>query len=261
VLSYQNLLFTKESGIGIVTINRPQAANAMNDDAYAELLQLFQEIEKDPEVRVVIITGAGEKAFVAGTDITNMAKLTAAEARAFAYKLKRTFDLIWNLDKPVIAAVNGYALGGGSELAMSADMIIASENARFGQLEINVGIIPGSGGTQRLQRLIGINRAKELIYTGKMIDARTAYEYGLVNKVVPLADLMKEAKSLATSLLEKSSAILKLAKSAINNGANTDLNTGLNIEIECFGQCFATEDQKECMAAFIEKRKAVLKHK
>jgi enoyl-CoA hydratase len=160
-----------------------------------------------------------------------------------------------------IAAVNGYALGGGSELAMSAEMIIASENARFGQLEINVGIIPGSGGTQRLQRLIGINQAKELIYTGKMIDARTAYEYGLVNKVVPLADLMKEAKSLATSLLEKSSAILKLAKSAINNGANTDLNTGLNIEIECFGQCFATEDQKECMAAFIEKRKAVLKHK
>jgi enoyl-CoA hydratase len=260
-LSYQTLLFTKENGLGIVTINRPQAANAMNDQAYAELLSLFQEIEKDDEVRVIIITGAGEKAFVAGTDVTNMAKLSAAEARAFAYKLKKTFDLIWNMDKPIIAAVNGYALGGGAELAMSADIIIASENAKFGQLEINVGIIPGSGGTQRLQRLIGINRAKELIYTGKMIDAKTAYEYGMVNKVVPIADLMKEARALAATLLEKSSAILKLAKSAINNGSNVDLNTGLNIEVECFSQCFATEDQKECMQAFLEKRKAVIKHK
>jgi len=260
-LTYQTLLFNRENGIGIVTINRPQAANAMNDQAYAELLQLFQEIEQDNEVRVVIITGAGEKAFVAGTDITNMAKLSAAEARAFAYKLKKTFDLIWNMDKPIIAAVNGYALGGGAELAMSADIIIASENAKFGQLEINVGIIPGSGGTQRLQRLIGINRAKELIYTGKMIDAKTAYEYGLVNKVVPIADLMKESRALAATLLEKSSAILKLAKSAINNGSNVDLNTGLNIEVECFSQCFATEDQKECMQAFIEKRKPVIKNK
>jgi enoyl-CoA hydratase len=221
-LTYQTLLFSKENGIGIVTINRPQAANAMNDQAYTELLQLFQEIEQDNEVRVVIITGAGEKAFVAGTDITNMAKLSAAEARAFAYKLKKTFDLIWNMDKPIIAAVNGYALGGGAELAMSADIIIASENARFGQLEINVGIIPGSGGTQRLQRLIGINRAKELIYTGKMIDAKTAYEYGMVNKVVAITDLMNEAMSLAAILLGKSSAILKLAKSAINNGSNVD---------------------------------------
>lgn len=260
-MTYQTLLFEKSNGIGIVTINRPQAANAMNDQAYAELYQLFQEIENDSEVRVVIITGAGEKAFVAGTDITNMAKLSAAEARTFAYKLKRTFDLIWNLDKPVIAAVNGYALGGGAELAMSADIILASENAKFGQLEINVGIIPGSGGTQRLQRLIGINRAKELIYTGKMIDAKTAYEYGMLNKVVPLADLMKEAKALAATLLEKSSAILKQAKSAINNGANVDLNTGLNIEIECFAQCFATEDQKESMAAFLQKRKPQLKNK
>lgn len=260
-MAYQTMLYTKENGIGTVTINRPQAANAMNDQAYDELFQLFQEIEKDTEVRVVIITGSGEKAFVAGTDITNMAKLSAAEARAFAYKLKKTFDLIWNLDKPVIAAVNGYALGGGAELAMAADIIIASENARFGQLEINVGIIPGSGGTQRLQRLIGINKAKELIYTGKMIDAKTAYEYGMLNKVVPLADLMKEAKALAGTLLEKSSAILKLAKSAINNGANVDLNTGLNIEIECFSQCFATEDQKEAMKAFMEKRKPVLKNK
>lgn len=260
-MAYQTLLFQKENGIGTVTINRPQAANALNDQAYDELLQVFMEIEKDSEIRVVIITGSGEKSFVAGTDITNMAKLNAAEARAFSTKLKRTYDLIWNLDRPVIAAVNGYALGGGAELAMSADIIIASENARFGQLEINVGIIPGSGGTQRLQRLVGINRAKELIYTGKMIDAKTAYEMGMLNKVVPIADLMKEAKALAATLLEKSSAILKLAKSAINNGSNTDLATGLNIEIECFAQCFATEDQKEAMKAFMEKRKPVLKNK
>jgi enoyl-CoA hydratase len=260
-LAYQNLLFEKENGIGIVTINRPQVMNALNDLAYAELYQLFQEIEKDNEVRVVIITGSGEKSFIAGTDITNMAKFSTEEARTFASTLKRTYDIIWNLPKPVIAAVNGYAFGGGSEMAMCADIIIASENARFGQLEINVGIIPGSGGTQRLQRLIGINRAKELIYTGNIIDAKTAFSMGMINKVVPLADLMKEAKAMAAKLLEKSSVILKLAKSAINNGASVDLNTGLNIEIECFSQCFATEDQKESMKAFIEKRKPIIKNK
>ena len=260
-MTYQTLLFEKDNGIGIVTINRPQAMNALNDLAYAELFQVFQEIDKDSEVRVVIITGSGEKAFVAGTDITNMAKLNSDEARTFSYTLKRTCDFIWNLQKPVIAAVNGYALGGGAELAMCADMIIASENARFGQLEINVGIIPGSGGTQRLQRLIGINRAKELIYTGNMIDAKTAFNMGMLNKVVAPADLMKEAKALASKLLERSSVILKLAKSAINNGACVDLNTGLNIEIECFSQCFATEDQKESMKAFLEKRKPIIKNK
>jgi enoyl-CoA hydratase len=260
-VAYQTILFQKDNGIGIVTINRPQAANALNDLAYSELGQVFMEIEKDPEVRVVIITGAGEKSFIAGTDITNMAKLNTQEAREFATGLKRTFDIIANLGKPVIAAVNGYAFGGGVEIALCADMILASENARFGQLEINVGIIPGSGGTQRLQRLIGINRAKELIYTGTIIDAKTAYEMGMLNKVVPLADLMKEARALAAKLLEKSSVILALAKLAINNGANVDLNTGLNVELQCFSQCFATEDQKESMAAFLEKRKPVLKNK
>jgi enoyl-CoA hydratase len=260
-VSYQTLLYEKENGIGIVSINRPQAANALNDMAYAELLDLFQLIEKDDEVRAVIITGSGEKSFIAGTDVTNMAKLSAAEARAFATQLKKTYDLLWNMDKPVIAAVNGYALGGGAEMAMCADIIIASENARFGQPEINVGIIPGSGGTQRLQRLIGINRAKELVYTGGMIDAKTAFNMGLVNKVVPIADLMKEAKAMAQKILEHSSVMLKLAKSAINKGAGVDLQSGLNFEIECFAQCFATEDQKEAMKAFMEKRKAVIKNK
>jgi enoyl-CoA hydratase len=260
-LVYQTLLFEKDQGIGIVTINRPQVMNALNELAYNELFQLFQEIEKDNEVRVVIITGSGEKSFIAGTDITNMVNLSAAEAHVFSTTLKKTYDIIWNLPKPVIAAVNGYALGGGSELAMCADIIIASENAKFGQLEINVGIIPGSGGTQRLARLIGINRAKELIYTGNMIDAKTAFSMGMLNKVVTSADLMKEAKALAAKLLEKSSVILTLAKSAINNGTGVDLNTGLNIEIECFSQCFATEDQKEAMKAYLEKRKPVLKNR
>jgi enoyl-CoA hydratase len=260
-VAYQNLLYEKDNGIGIVTINRPQAANALNDLAYAELYQVFQEIEKDKDVRVVIITGAGEKSFIAGTDITNMAKMNAIEAREFAATLKKTFDLVYNLPKPVIAAVNGYAFGGGCELAMSADIIYASDNARFGQLEINVGIIPGSGGTQRLQRLIGINRAKEMIYTGAIIDAKTAYSMGMLNKVVPLADLMKEAKAMAQTLMSKSSVILNLAKIAINNGSNVDLETGLNIELQCFAQCFATEDQKESMKAFMEKRKPQLKNK
>jgi enoyl-CoA hydratase len=260
-VTYQNLLFEKDNGIGIVTINRPQAANALNDQAYAELYQVFQEIEKDKEVRVVIITGSGEKSFIAGTDITNMAKMSVIEAREYATTLKKTFDLIDNLPKPVIAAVNGYAFGGGTEMAMCADIIIASENARFGQLEINVGIIPGSGGTQRLQRLIGINRAKELIYTGAIIDAKTAFSMGMLNKVVPLAELMAEAKKMAQTLLKKSSVILALAKIAINNGANVDLETGLNIELQCFAQCFATEDQKESMKAFMEKRTPDIKNR
>jgi enoyl-CoA hydratase len=260
-VAYQTILYQKENGIGTVTINRPQAANALNDLAYGELGSVFQEIEKDPEVRVVIITGAGEKSFIAGTDITNMAALNTQQAREFATGLKKTFDAIYNLPKPVIAAVNGYAFGGGAEIALCADIILASENARFGQLEINVGIIPGSGGTQRLQRLIGINKAKEMIYTGAIVDAKTAYEMGMLNKVVPLADLMKEARALAQKMLEKSGVILALAKLAINNGANVDLNTGLNIELQCFSQCFATEDQKESMKAFLEKRKPQLKNK
>ena len=260
-MAYRNLLYEKDNGIGIVTINRPQAANALDDQAYSELHELFQEIEKDKEVRVVIITGTGEKSFIAGTDITNMAKMSCMEAREFATTLKKTFDLIYHLPKPIIAAVNGHAFGGGVEMAMCADIIIASENARFGQLEINVGIIPGSGGTQRLQRLVGINRAKELIYTGVIIDAKTAFSMGMLNKVVPLPELMKEARAMAQKLLEKSSVMLALAKMAINNGANVDLETGLNIELQCFAQCFATEDQNESMQAFMEKRKPNIRNK
>lgn len=260
-MAYQNILVEKDNGIGIVTINRPQALNALNNDSFIELYQAFQEIENDPGVRVVIITGSGEKSFIAGSDVTAMANLNATEARVFAGNAGKTCDLIYGLSKPVIAAINGFALGGGCEVAMCADLRIASENARFGQPEINLGIIPGSGGTQRLTRLVGIARAKQLVFTGELIDANTAFSMGLVNKVVPLANLMTEAKELAKKVLSKSSVTLSLAKIAVNNGANVDLSTGLEIELQCFAQCFATEDQKEGMKAFLEKRKPQFKNK
>lgn len=260
-MSYQNLRYEKEDGIGIVTINRPEVLNALNMAVHTELYELFGEIEEDPEIRVVILTGSGEKAFVAGADIAEMAPLNAVGVSRFAAIARKSADRIYSLSKPVIAAVNGYALGGGCELAIACDLRLASEKARFGQLEINVGIIPGTGGTQRLPRLVGIARAKELVYTGDMIDARRAYEIGLVNKVVPPDQLMTEAKELAKKLISKSGRILSLAKTAINSGMNTDLATGLDIEAQCLALCFETEDQKEGMKAFLEKRKAEFKNK
>jgi enoyl-CoA hydratase len=260
-LEYQTLIYEKSEGIGTVTINRPQSLNALNFEAYRELYGLFLEIEADAEVRAVIMTGCGEKAFVAGTDITSMVNLTPAEAHQFAQHLRKACDLISNSNKPVIAAVNGFALGGGCELALCADFRIASENARFGQPEINLAIIPGSGGTQRLSRLIGLSRAKELIFYGGMIDAGTALNWGLVSKVVPPSDLMKEAREMAVKLLTKSSPIFALAKKAMNSGINTDLSTGFDLEALCFAECFATEDQKEGMQAFLEKRKACFNNK
>jgi enoyl-CoA hydratase len=260
-LAYQNLLYEKDNGIGIVTINRPQVLNALNSETFSELYQLFQEIETDPEIRAVIITGSGEKAFIAGTDITVMVNLNPAEARIFAANAKKTCDLIYSLSKPVIAAVNGFALGGGCEVAMCADIRIASENASFGQPEITLGIIPGSGGTQRLARLIGIARTKELVYTGGRIDANSALSMGLVNKVVPLANLLNEAKEMAKKIIRNPGVALTLAKIAINSGENVDLTSGLDIELQCFAQCFATEDQKEGMKAFLEKRKPQYKNK
>lgn len=260
-MTYQNLLYEKDNGIAIVTINRPKALNALNTEAFGELYQLFQDIETDLDVRVVIITGSGDKSFIAGTDITSMVNLNPAEARVFASNARKACDLIYNTSKPVIAAVNGFALGGGCEVAMCADIRIASENARFGQPEITLGIIPGSGGTQRMVRLIGISRTKELVYTGSMIDAATALAIGLVNKVVPQADLMSEAKEIANKISHNPGVALSLAKIAINSGENVDLTTGLDIELQSFAQCFATEDQKEGMKAFIEKRKPQYKNR
>jgi enoyl-CoA hydratase len=254
-MDFQNLLYEKREGIGTVTLNRPQSLNALNTETYSELYQLFKEIENDPEVRSVILTSSGEKAFAAGTDITSMVSLSPEQALEFTRHLRRTCDQIYGLKKPVIAAINGFALGGGCELTLCADFRIASDTARFGQPEINLAIIPGSGGTQRLSRLIGLSRAKELIYLGTIINAETAFNWGLVNKVVPAASLLQEARQIAQNLRNKSGPILALAKTALNQGIETDLSSGLDIEASSFSQCFATQDQKEGMQAFLEKRK------
>jgi enoyl-CoA hydratase len=260
-VTYETLLYEKADGIGTVTINRPESLNALNGKVYSELYELFGEIEKDDEIRVVILTGSGEKAFVAGSDITEMAPQNSLEIAGFVEIARQASDRIYYLGKPVIAAINGYALGGGCELTMCCDLRICSEKARFGQPEINVGVIPGAGGTQRLARLIGMTRAKELIYTGGMIDANTALSYGLVNKVVPAESLMDEAKALAAKLLTKSGSILSLAKAAMTGGAGMSLPDALTYEAQCFALCFATEDQKEGMKAFLEKREAKFKNR
>jgi enoyl-CoA hydratase len=260
-VTYSTLLYEKADGIGTVTINRPESLNALNSTVFSELYELFQEIEHDSDVRVVIITGSGQKSFVAGSDITEMAPLDSVAINNFIEKVRKASDRIYNLSKPVIAAVNGYALGGGCELAMCADLRICSDKARFGQPEINLAVIPGGGGTQRLTRLIGMTRAKELLYTGDMIDAQTALNMGLVNKVVPLDSLMNEAMAMAQKLVTKSGRILSLIKTAVNSGVSMSLPDALDLEAQCFALCFATEDQKEGMKAFIEKRKAVFKNK
>ena len=260
-MTYNTLLYEKEDGIGTVTINRPASLNALNGEVYTELYEIFEEIDKDTSVRVVILTGSGEKAFVAGSDITEMQPQSSMGISSFVEKGRKASDRIYTLSKPVIAAINGYALGGGCELTMCCDLRIASENARFGQPEINVGVIPGAGGTQRLSRLIGMTRAKELLYTGDMIDADTALNMGLVNKIVPLDSLMTEAKELAKKLLTKSGRILSLAKAAVTSGASMSLPDALDYEAQCFSLCFATEDQKEGMKAFMEKSKAEFKNK
>jgi len=254
-MTYNTLLYEKEDGIGIITINRPKEFNALNSEVMAELTALLTDIEGDNEVGVIIITGSGDKAFIAGADVKEMSPKTSITIREFHTANRLLLEKLEKLPKPVIAAINGFALGGGCELAMSCDLRIAAENARLGQPEINLGIIPGAGGTQRLTRLVGMARAKELIYTGDFIDAKTALSIGLVNKVVPQNDLMSEAKTLAQKLLTKSSVALSLAKSAINGGWQTTLSSGLDLEMQCFALCFATEDQKEGMSAFIEKRK------
>jgi enoyl-CoA hydratase len=260
-MAYNTLLYEKEDGIGIVTINRPETLNALNTEVFTELYQLFQEIESDAEVRVVILTGGGEKAFVAGADIADMQPRDTIEIIEFQTLGRRAGDFIYYLSKPVIAAVNGYALGGGCEIAMCCDLRIASENARFGQLEINLGLIPGGGGTQRLTRLVGMTKAKELIFTGDMIDANTALSIGLINKVVPAESLLDEAKQMAQKLLSKSGIALYYAKKAINSGADMALPAGLDFEDRCFALCFATEDQKEGMKAYLEKRKPEFKNR
>ena len=255
-MTFENLLYDYSDGIASVTINRPKALNALNKATLKELLSLFSAIRDDAAVKVVILTGAGEKAFVAGADISEMQPIDAVTGRQFALLGHQLAAAIENLPKPVIAAVNGFALGGGCELALCCDIRLASETARFGQPEINLGVIPGFGGTQRLPRLIGKGRACELLLTGDMIDAAEAYRIGLVNKLLPAAELLPAARKLAAKIAAKGQVAVAFAKAALRDGLETDLTRACAHEADLFGLCFATADQKEGMLAFLEKRPA-----
>ncbi|MBS5581892.1 MAG: short-chain-enoyl-CoA hydratase [Megasphaera sp.] len=253
-MDYKNILFTKENGIGVLTINRPKALNALNTETVTELNDCVGKIENDPEVKVLIITGGGQKSFVAGADIVEMSTKNAIEGRHFGKISQDTFTRIENLPQPVIAAVNGFALGGGCELACACDFRYCSDNAKFGQPEVGLGITPGFGGTQRLPRVVGRGYGKELIFTARMINAQEAHRIGLVNKVVPQDQLMDACMKTAKEICANAKVAVQLAKSAVNRGINCDVITGIAYEDEVFGLCFATEDQKEGMAAFVEKR-------
>jgi enoyl-CoA hydratase len=258
-MNYQTLLYSVSSRVGVVTINRPDKLNALNAEAKSELKLLFTSIKSDSSVDVVIVTGAGEKSFVAGTDIKELAELNGETGKEFSAKGQEVFDLIENLGKPVIAAVNGYALGGGCELALACHIRIASENAKFGQPEVNLGIIPGYGGTQRLARLIGRGRSMEMILTGNLIDAQEALRVGLVNRVVPQTELLPTATKLAESIVGKGQIAIRMALKAVNMTQEATLSEGEQLEVSLFGVCCDTEDFKEGTAAFLEKRKPSFK--
>ena len=260
-MAYNNIKFVNEDGIGILTISRPKALNALNTETVTELNDCVGKIEADESVKVVIITGEGAKSFVAGADIVEMSTKNPVEGRKFGKISQDTFTRIENLPQPVIAAVNGYALGGGCELACACDFRYAAENAKFGQPEVGLGITPGFGGTQRLTRVVGRGHAKELIYTGGMIDAEKAKAIGLVNEVFPQEELMPAAVKLAKKIAKNAPIAVQLSKAAINRGINCDVVTGIAYEAEVFGLCFSTADQKEGMAAFCEKRKATFEGK
>jgi len=251
---YRTLTLEKDAGVGVLTINRPPM-NPLNSLFFTELEQVAAEVGRDPDVRVLIITGAGEKSFAAGADITEMVNLTPLEMYDFCHRSLAAFSRLESLDKPTIAAVNGLALGGGCELALVCDFRLAAETARFGLPEINLGIIPGGGGTQRLPRLIGAARAKELLFLGEMIDAATAQAYGLVHRVVPGNELPSEARKLAEKLLARPAVAQRVLKTAVNSGMNMDLSSALLFELESFLITFASEDRVEGFNALLEKRK------
>jgi len=256
-MAYQNIIVGIEAGLATITFNRPKALNALNSQLLDELHQCLLEIDKDEDIRVLILTGAGEKAFVAGADISELAQLNALQAKSFAHKGQSVINKLTELSIPVIAAVNGYALGGGTEMALACDFIYASETAAFGLPEITLGLIPGFGGTQRLMRLIGPNRAKEMIYTGKMIKAPEAFEMGFVNRVLPPDALIAAVTETARTIAGKGKVALRAAKQSVNSGLNTDLATGLRIVQDAFSLCMASGVAQEGTRAFLEKRKPV----
>jgi enoyl-CoA hydratase len=258
-MSFDNLLVESEAGVAVLTIHRPQRLNALDSRTIDELRQAALDVQHDDQIRCVILTGAGDKAFVAGADIHELAHDTPESARRRALEGQQVFDLIEQLGKPVIAAVNGVALGGGCELAMACTLRLAADTARFGQPEINLGLIPGFGGSQRLARLVGKTKAMEMILTGKPMTAQEALAAGLVNRVVPAADLMKEARTLAAELSTKAPMALRYAMEAIHRGLELPFADGCQLEAALFGMVAATEDMREGTRAFLEKRKPEFK--
>ncbi|NYB72792.1 short-chain-enoyl-CoA hydratase [Sedimentibacter hydroxybenzoicus DSM 7310] len=257
-MEVKNLVIEKDKGICTVKLNSPQTLNSLNVIMLDELEYAFDQISNDDEVSVVVLTGEG-KAFVAGADISYMSNLSPSEAKKFSEAGSRLFRKIETMNKVVIAAVNGFALGGGCELAMACDIRIASEKAKFGQPEVGLGIIPGFSGTQRLARLVGLGRAKELMFTGLHINADEAYRIGLVNKITDKDSLMEETYKMAEKIVSNSGVAVRYAKEAVNRGIETDIDTGIAYESNIFGLCFASEDQREGMIAFLEKRKPEFK--
>jgi len=258
-MTYNNIRVETEHGIALITFNRPKALNALNSDLLSELSTALDALAADDQIRVLVLTGEGEKSFVAGADINELAKLDTLKAKAFIHRGLSIINKIADLPIPAIAAVNGFALGGGLEIAMACDFIYASDKASFGQPEIKLGLIPGYGGTQRLPRLIGINRAKELLYTGNMVSAEEALQLGIVNKVVAQESLMDVVMGLARQLADLGQVALRGIKQAVNHGMNVDLATGLRIETDAFAICIASQDAKEGTTAFLEKRKPEFK--
>ncbi|HET6476082.1 MAG TPA: enoyl-CoA hydratase-related protein [Thermoleophilia bacterium] len=251
---YATILYDTADHAAWITLNRPEVLNAQSDELRAEVTQALERASLDDDVHVVVITGAGERAFSAGADISQFPErypvdVVTAKAR------RRPYETIREMPKPVVAAVNGLALGGGCELVLACDLVVAADTAKFGQPEIRVGVIPGCGGTQVLPRLMGEKRAKEFIFTGRMMEADEAHGYGIVNKVVPLAELREATEKLVSDLLRNSPAILKLAKIAVNKSLETPLSVGMSYERDIFAMCFGTDDQKEGAKAFLEKRK------
>ena len=246
---------SKNEGVCIVKINRPSKLNAMNVDVAKEIISTFKELDKDDSVRVIILTGEGDKAFSAGADIEYMSKISPDESEVYAKLGQEVTATIENVTKPTIAAVNGFALGGGGEVAMSCDIRIASDNAKLGQPEVTIGIPPGWGGTQRLMRIVGIAKAKELVFSGKMIKASEAKEIGLVNNVVSQESLMEEAMNMAKAIAANASLAVHMSKSAINTGRNADLDTGLSVELLAWRNCFSDPEREKRMTDFVNKSK------
>ena len=250
----ENVLYEKKGAIAYVTLNRPKVLNALNGKTWDDLRAAFEKARNDGEVRGVILAGAGGKAFIAGADISELAHLSAVEGEESSSNGQAVLNLVENLGKPVIAAINGFALGGGCETAMACTIRIASETAKFGQPEVKLGVLPGAGGTQRLPRLVGKGRALQLILTGEIIAAQEAWRIGLVNEVVPAANLISRAEAILNQIFSNAPVAIRHSLEAVNKGLETSLNEGLALEASFFGLCAGTEDKKEGTSAFLEKR-------